>query len=67
MPGGEKVSERKEDAGRAMQMPGKKDKMSTLLLELPIDLKDSSLDRFAQSNAHHLTPEGEVSAHPGLH
>jgi hypothetical protein len=61
------MSAKKRDVGKAMQMPGMKSKMSTLLLELPIDLKDSPSIRFAQSNAHHLTPEGEASAHPGLH
>lgn len=36
-------------------------------LELPIDLKDSSVSfELAQSNTHHLAPEGEASAHPSL-
>jgi hypothetical protein len=61
------VGWRRENLEKERKTSKRKRKMSTLFLELPIELKSSSLDRFAQSNAHHPTPEGEASAHPGLH
>jgi hypothetical protein len=64
------LMERKEkEVPEGKQGKGKKKTKNVGLcsLELPIDLKDSSV-RFelAQANTHHLAPEGEASAHPGL-